>query len=210
MSEKYLKTYVEKTITSSFLKPNATISDVITQAKKETLTKNDFLVLLCGTNDRNPEIFQIKLNLWLNSVSHTNVIVGETPYNVYLNEQKLNYTLKFICSRFSNVLFMDMNYSRFKPSRRNLALYTACSLLKEIIRLEYRFKFEKYQLSQLTNSRKHFENKSTQTYEETNILCSADYINRSNSTDSNDNCELNDEAEKGAEINSHCNDLFRV
>lgn len=203
---------------TSFFKPNASIGEVVSQAKREieNLTKNDYLVLLCGMNDNNPDLLQIKLNLWLNCVTHTNVIVGEIPNNMYLNEPKLNYTIKFICSRFSHVLYMDMNYCMYMPSRRNFALNMARSLLKEIIHLEYRFKFDMYKLSQLSYSCKLSVNKSTQTDNEPNVISSDDNSiiscinNDTNCVDSIDNNETIDNSRKRAEKGPDCNHLFRV
>jgi hypothetical protein len=70
-----------------FMKPGATLAEVLNSYKPEllNLTDKDIIVVLGGINDRNPELLQIRLNIWLHCVHHTKVIIGEVPYNSFLN-----------------------------------------------------------------------------------------------------------------------------
>lgn len=78
------------------------------------------------------------MNLWLKSVNNTNVIIGEVPFNRYLNEKKLNYVLRFTCNRFQNAAFADMNYSQSRPYYNHFSLHVTRILLREILHIKYK------------------------------------------------------------------------
>ncbi|CAG9789762.1 unnamed protein product [Diatraea saccharalis] len=65
---------------TSFLKPGAKLCDVLKSCNTEIakLSSDDYIIVLGGTNDKNPYEFQSNLTLWLNSTKHTNVIVAGT------------------------------------------------------------------------------------------------------------------------------------
>lgn len=107
-------------------------------------TRDDFIVLAGGCNDTNPYNFHQSLNLWLSSMNHTNVIISEIPYNMWLNEEKLNYELKFICSKYCNVTFLDMNYSTTRPHKKYLAINLSRSVLREILQINYKNEMSLY------------------------------------------------------------------
>ncbi|KAJ8708691.1 hypothetical protein PYW08_010073 [Mythimna loreyi] len=119
----------------SYIKPGAALSKILEYSNTEisTLTKSDYVVILGGCCDKNPLDIDINLHRWLSSTANTNVIISEVPSNRFLNESKINYLLRFICKKYKNVLFMDMNYARFSSGRRNHVLNLARSLLKEIL-----------------------------------------------------------------------------
>lgn len=145
---------------TSFYKPGASLDKLIECCKSDvqTLTKDDYVVLLGGMNDVNPYIFKTNLLLWLHLTTNTNIITCEIPFNYCLNEKKLNSEVKFICSQHENVSFIDMQYSRFKPIRRFFAVNTSRALLRQILHIRYKTKFHEY-------NREIFEkaDKSTQT-----------------------------------------------
>lgn len=130
----------------SFLKPGARMSEVTETYEKEIMNfnKNDIIILLAGVNDRNPFEFKAKLITWLNSIKNTNVIISEIPYNRNLNETKLNYELKYICSKFNNVTYIDMHYSQSVPYKHVFSRHLSGYLLKEILHISYKNAFEAY------------------------------------------------------------------
>lgn len=151
---------------TSFMKPNASLGMVVTAMKEEinNLTMNDYVILLAGSNDKNPFEFSSKLEIWLSSIRNTNVIVGEIPRNLHLHEKKLNYELKFHCHKFDNVIFVDLNYSREMPKHNMFALHIARSMLKEILGIFYKRNKENYNiLCTLKNKQGSFKHVSTQT-----------------------------------------------
>ncbi|CAG4985407.1 unnamed protein product [Parnassius apollo] len=129
-----------------FIKPGAESSEVLNVWKQEisSLTLNDCVVVLTGSNDRNP--FKLKCNLmsWVTSCQNTNVIISEVPHNNYLNLFKLNYELKFLCSNFKRAVFLDMDYCKSVPRRKLFALNLSRSLLKEILSISYRQNYLNY------------------------------------------------------------------
>lgn len=154
-----------------YLKPGARLNDVANCINTEvkTLTKNDFVILLCGTNDTNPYDIRSNLNMWLNTVSNTNIIVSEVPFNSQLHENKLNYTLQLISKKYNHVTYMNMDYSRRTIPRKFFPINLARSILKDILHIVYKNKMEQYKLTKLTNHKcidynnKVMTNKYTQT-----------------------------------------------
>lgn len=155
-------------LVTSFIKPNAVLGEVISSMKVEIqeLTMNDYVILLAGSNDKNPYDLSSKLDMWLSSVTNTNVIVGEIPRNYYLHETKLNYNLKYYCTKYVNAVYIDMNYSRAIPHYKIFALEQARSLLREILRISYQRNIQNYLLSANVNinrKEKCYNSVSTQT-----------------------------------------------
>lgn len=155
----------------SYWKAGATTRDLIGNNTNEIsrLTNNDYVILLTGINDKNPREFILELNLFLTSVSNTNVIISEIPYNKYLNESKLNYELKFICNNYSNVLYMNMNYSSFLPHYQYFNINLSRTLLKEILHITYKNSYAAYANKSLC---KRYSNVGTQTDICTSIMSS--------------------------------------
>lgn len=195
---------------TSFIKPNATLKQVVSSMKSDiqSLTKNDFVILLAGSSDRNPYDFSSNLEGWLSTVTNTNIIAGEIPRNMYLHEKKLNYELKFICSKYDNVIYTDLNYSRIIPRLNMFSLHLARSLLKDILHVSYKIRMDKYIQSCKLQKNKNCKNVSTQTVDETTTsnrlvchVCSKNIgLNIDINSDSNDVISNN--------INN--NNLFRV
>lgn len=120
----------EYTVTS-FWKPGATLGDILHSDNSEinNLNSNDYIIMLGGVNDYNPYEFKINLNTWLRKVTHTNVIIPEITYNKHLNENKLNYELRYACSMYSkNVSNIAVNYSNCIP-HNSLLKQNLCQLI---------------------------------------------------------------------------------
>lgn len=156
-------------------KPGAKLKDVLSPIHSEVtkLTRQDYVIILGGMNDTSPYELRSSLMSGLNCIKTTNVIVCETPKNIFLREAKLNYEIRFICSRFFNTTFIDMNYSRYFPY--DFVSYTCRNIFQEILRITYKFKIYNYRDSQkqLINNKKSILmiHKATQTeYVESNIV----------------------------------------
>lgn len=192
----------------SICKPGAQLRDIIYCTKLEVwnFTRNDFIVLAGGSNDRNPFDFQRNLNIWLESVKHTNVIVSEIPFNRHLNEKKLNHDLKFVCSRYSNVTFIDMDYSRDVPNRKYFALSLSRSLVRDVLRINNmnnRIAYTEYLRKQciLKKQPKEYVDKQTQT-----VAFLADSLNIGAEL----SCDESNEINQNNDMHENNDNLFRV
>lgn len=195
-------------IVFSYLKPGAVLSEILECSKNEisTLTRSDYVIILGGCCDKNPYDIDINLHRWLSSTANTNVIISEVPNNRFLKESKINYLLRFICKKYKNVLFMDMNYARFPPSRRNYVLNLARSLLKEILCIHYHFKASQYEQLCQIKSIKTFESK----YVQVNLDPDQNLIDNRIKTDCiNETSNEHGESECNIE-NPNLNNLFRL
>lgn len=132
---------------SSFWKAGARIEEVLKSQKEiiSNLTMSDYIIIIGGTSDCNPHEFKFSFENWCKSIKNTNIIVTEVPNNRHLNEKKLNYELRFICSAFKNVTYIDMNYSLTIPRGIFFALNLSRSLLRQIINIDNARKYLEYQ-----------------------------------------------------------------
>lgn len=182
----------------SYFKPGASSGDILDDVNVLTkeFTKEDYLIILAGKNDRNPRESSSILFYNLSKTKHTNVIVSEIPYNRIVNEYKLNNEIKCTCSIFKHSEFVDMGFSTFIPNRSRFLNHITRRLLKEILRLGYRNNYHNY----LTNLRyiqniqktKQFNDANTQTddiilNENTDTEKIHDIINKVPLDDSNEN-----------------------
>lgn len=191
---------------SSYLKPGATLKDITSTTENylvRNLSSKDYIIILGGCDDKNPNDLQFNLNLWLSQVTNTNIIISEVPYNKHLNESKLNYAIKFVCNRFSNAVYMDMNYSKFIPKRHGYKINLARCILKEILHLDYMHKKQEYNLLIKTHS---LVDKSVQTT--LSIDSHSDLVN--NSINNGNKCRIDAQISGNSEKSSIVNNLFRV
>lgn len=129
-----------------FLKPGGESSEILKvwKDKISSLNFSDCVVVITGSNDRNPFNFKSNIMNWAATCQNTNVIISEVPRNDYLNLVKLNYELKFICSKYRQIVYLDMGYSRFIPRKQHFALNLSRSLLKEILCIGYKQNYQNY------------------------------------------------------------------
>lgn len=114
------------------------------KTKISLLDRNDFVIVLGGVNDKNPEETRIALINFLNNTKNTNVMISEILFNTHLNERKLNYNIKFICSNYVHATYVDMNFSMYVPDYRFLPLHVCQLMLKDILRIGYKHNYDKY------------------------------------------------------------------
>lgn len=131
------------------------------------MSKDDYVILVGGINDKSPYLFQSALNKFLTCTQHTNVLISEIPYNRNLNEKRLNYILRFMCAKYENSVYLDMRYGEYVPRRFQSSLLLCQSMVREILRIDYRHKLQNYRAKQESEKVKGHNilvvNKSTQT-----------------------------------------------
>lgn len=132
----------EKFIVMSVIKPNATIDQVLKEcASCKDFTKSDFIIVMAGSNDRNPINVHSYLYCTLNELSHTNVLVTKIYNNRFLNEEYLNRLMRHVCTYSKNTEFvpLDVNDDEVAASTFSLNKLDACRLLnREIYRISYK------------------------------------------------------------------------
>lgn len=135
-------------------KPGAPLEEVLKSERQEvlTMTETDYVIVLGGTNDKNPYRLQYSLQCWIDMTTRTNVIIFEVPYNKNLNKKKLNYELKFICSQHKNVSYALKNYYRYGESQRVSNIGLTRLIQQEIQKIDYKVKISKPTRSESTNS----------------------------------------------------------
>lgn len=169
-----IRQYLQKLIGDEFLvtslwKPGAKMCDLLSSYKQEltSLTCSDYVIVMGGVNDKSPVEFKYHVESWVNNIRNTNVLICEIPYNQLLNEKKLNYELKFICNRHENSIFVELGFDRFIPNKNYFSTFVCRSLLKEILKNEYKLKIIAYHTKNkhrdVHNTEKKFTHKSTQT-----------------------------------------------
>lgn len=150
---------------SSFIKSGTTLRNLVNTARAEIAQYNmcDYVIVVGGCYDRNPYDTEMNLHAWLSSIKNTNIIISEVHSSRYLNEAKLNYMLRFVCGKYENVIFMDMDYSRHRPRRTHFVLNLSRSILREILQLDYKFKSQEYLKLLCVKNKNKYVDKSVQT-----------------------------------------------
>lgn len=182
----------------SHFKPAARLGEVISNVNlcTQEFTKEDYIIILAGMNDSDPREASSLLYYYLSRSHHSNIIICEVPYNKNINEHKLNNEFKCICSLFTRCEFIDMGFSRYIPKRSLFVNYITRRLLKEILRLDYGNKYQKY-ITTLQNSRfiqndKQFNDAQTQTDDliGPNVNCNNEQIDGTNNDDNLNGSQL--------------------
>lgn len=144
---RYLRSTLESLVgpeyvVESTFKPGGKFRHILCSQEEElrNLNKNDYIILLGGTNDTNPYEFQSHLNSFLTNIKNPNIIVCELPHNPSLCIKKMNNDLKSICDKFDNAHFINMGYSRYMPKKNIFLRHKATNILRDIIRLDYKYK----------------------------------------------------------------------
>lgn len=121
-------------IVTSILKPDATIDQILCNCEiicKE-FDKDDYVIILTKSNDKNPMKFQSFLYYYLNSLQNTNVIVGEVCKSRYLNESKLNDLIRLVCNDFKFATFVKYSDSNMDIHSK---FFKCKILLREILKI---------------------------------------------------------------------------
>lgn len=143
---------------SCFWKGGAKMLDVLNSCKTEimSLSKDDYVVVVGGTNDTNPCEYKTAIKTWLNFITNTNIIICEVPFNKSLNEFMLNHVISQLCEQHEYCTFLDLNYTnRYIPRKDKFVTNISRYVLREILRIQNQGKYKDYILDAC--------NKSTQT-----------------------------------------------
>lgn len=145
----------------SVIKPYATLDQVLNSCTRlsKDYTKNDFVLIAAGSNDKDPLKLQSMLYYNMNKLTNTNVILCSVGLGQgkYLNERKINSTFKLLCSRFEHTSFLEIHDGRSASK-----LYACRLLRREVLKTSYKCKFSEYQ-SELSKVQDVLVNVGTQT-----------------------------------------------
>lgn len=142
-----LQSYLGKGfLVTSMIKPNATIEEVLKccASSCKDFNKSDFVLILAGSNDKNPINIQTYLYYTLCQMKFTNVLIGQIYNNNYLNVSNVNQLLKLVCNNCKNSCFVPLNNDFNTPWNRVNKLH-ACRLLhRQILHENYKIKYLTY------------------------------------------------------------------
>lgn len=147
----------------SVIKPYATMDQVLESCSLlcKGYGKNDYIVILGGSNDKDPIRLKSLLYYNLSLLVNMNVILCNVSTNANLNEDKINSTFRHLCSRFTHTTFLDVSDSECSHRMRLNKLYACRVLLREICRIHHTQKYWDYISSR--QSQTTYVNPKTQT-----------------------------------------------
>lgn len=124
----------------SFWKRGADLVQVINTCKSSVahLTKQDYLIIVGGKNDKNLFYLKSKLLEWLSTITNTNVIVCGLPANAYLNNISVNFELELICQGFAHCSFVKMYYRKSKCETKFFIQNLCFALTRDLYHLLHR------------------------------------------------------------------------
>lgn len=133
----------EDYIITSILRPYSSLSQIVTNENnnfdlyRKEFTKNDYIIILAGTHDRNFNLFKNALDYCFKSFLNTNVIIGKIHHNQYFNVYKLNELIHSMSTNIRNVRFVELGY---RNSYAIDKLNTCRQIVLDIILLNYKNK----------------------------------------------------------------------
>ncbi|CAG9782658.1 unnamed protein product [Diatraea saccharalis] len=142
----------KKCCITSFIKPDATCHDVLNTNLHNNFTKDDYLILLIGANDKIPTNIICALSVFLAQSPNTHIFLIQTMINPYLNINMLNNQLKLISKIYKNCKYIGLSEnSRFNANYLH-DIYSRIKLEMEAISY-YKLSIEKikYHKSNMSN-----------------------------------------------------------
>lgn len=133
----------EDYIITSILRPYSSLSQIVTNENdnfalyRKEFTKNDYIIILAGTHDRNLNVFKNALDYCFKSFLNTNVIIGKINHNQYFNVYKLNELIHNMSTNIRSARFVELSY------RNNYAIdkFNTCrQIVLDIMLLNYKNK----------------------------------------------------------------------
>lgn len=134
-----------------FSKPGAIMENIISTLPDEVkkLTEQDYIILIGGSYDKNPYELSTNLDNFFKATTHTNILVCQVFFNRYLNEGKLNYEVKFLCSKNEYTTYIDMGYDYEKYTKTDYFNNICQRVLKEILHIKYKLDYKGYVQQQI-------------------------------------------------------------
>lgn len=98
-----------------YTKPGADTKNVLKPllALSSDINKDDFVIILSGTNDKNPNDIFTYMHYTLQQLENVKVLISQIPYNRYLNEIPLNKMLKLISTQYVYCDVVQCNYENW-------------------------------------------------------------------------------------------------
>lgn len=153
----------------SEIKPGAT-TDRVLEGILSTCSnygKLDYILIITGSNDRDPVKLSSYLYYYLSQLSTTNIILCETSRNKYLNTSQINGVLEKISQQLSNVNYVDLRYSYLGVPQNNLK-HVCQNILQEVLRFNYRHRMTERCIELAFKL-----NKGKPGYTENKVICSS-------------------------------------
>lgn len=130
-------------VVSSFSKPGATTDKLLESSLElcKDFSKFDYVVVMCGNNDKDPLRIQSILYFYLDKLAHTNVLLCNPKRGKFLSELKLCKTFHHISSQFGHSVFVNINY---KVPYASFFLVLCRFVLRDILHLNYKQNYKQY------------------------------------------------------------------
>lgn len=135
---------------TSFIKPNATSAQILSSCNDDfvkSLTIDDIIVLVLGSNDKNPYSIITELCNTLYKLRNNTVFITNVQYNPYLNENTINYNLELIIQHYKNCKYVKIHNSEYINNiyDRSMKSYHKYYLSHLCLKLNTRIDYKKYQ-----------------------------------------------------------------
>lgn len=124
------QTPYEKYQICSFVKPGASTEEILKTSSSYNISRDDFVILSVGQNDRNPTNIMMELSAAIKNLK-CNVIILRTQHSLHLNEYKLNQMLKLLAKNAKECTFLDLYYSNV-TNYRNLLCRKINNIIDQI------------------------------------------------------------------------------
>lgn len=131
---------------NTIVKPGATCTQLLSSCNylKDTLNKNDIIILAIGAQDNNPYLLFSELGAALHKLQNFRVYIISTQYNYFeLNVKHLNYNLKLLINQHPKCTYLD-TYTSSNTFLYQRAKYLSYLCLKINTAIDFLIYKEKY------------------------------------------------------------------
>lgn len=128
---------------TTLIKPGATTDKLLENCLEicKDFSKSDFIVVICGKNDKSPLKIQSALYYYIDKLCYTNVLLCDTNHTRFLRVRKLSDLFNYICTQFPHSKYVNINlsynYNRY-PS------IISKFILRDILHINYKIKLAEY------------------------------------------------------------------
>lgn len=107
-------------------------------------TKKDYVIILCGQNDKSIVKLQASLYSYIERLSHTNVLLSDVYFNKNLHVPKITEMFNLICIECKEWSSFISPYGKSLHSFRSRKLKLGLALLNRILSLNYKYDYYSY------------------------------------------------------------------